>query len=111
MSFDPREDKLPRWAQDLLAKLRRERDDAEQRADEARYATDPDGSSAVLHPWADIPVGLGADARVRFKLGPSFYVDARVNRDRELELRACGPLVLIPQVSNVVRIRPESERY
>lgn len=105
---DPREVKLPRWAFDKINLLRRVLKAEGQRADEARLATDPDGSSAVLDRFDGIPVGLGADAKVVFKLADGYEVHARVVGGR-LELMGTGgggssAMVIQPQVTNTVII-------
>lgn len=55
---DPREEKLPRWAQVLLCELRREVASAKATAQAARLATDPEGSDMVLDPYKN-RIGLG----------------------------------------------------
>jgi hypothetical protein len=112
MEQDPREDKLPKWAQDQLATLRRKVTDAERRAEEARLASGPEDSDTFLHPHDEIPVRLGRGEPVRFQLGENYfdYLDVRIKRDRRdgpyLELMSGGGvLALRPQVSNVVRVR------
>lgn len=109
MSRDIREDRLPRWAQDLLAKLRQQRDDAETAADEARLATDAAHSDAVLHPYSDIPVGLGRKARVRFLLGPSGgWVDVQADPENgRLIVSGSGVLAVRPWVTNEIHIEAE----
>ncbi|MEV0267700.1 hypothetical protein AB0H43_02905 [Hamadaea sp. NPDC050747] len=110
MSYDPREGKLPKWAQDLLADLRRKVEDAETRAEEARYATDPEGSDAVLYPHADVPVGLGDHAQVRFKLGPRKhdYADLRVERGALL-VSGGQYLSIEPASGNLARVRTRED--
>lgn len=102
---DPREEKLPRWAQQELDRLRRKVADAERLAEEARLATKPEESDAILYPYDEVPVGLGR-ALVRFLLGGDAYVDARVVHG-SLELMTDAPGVLVrPRAANVVLVKP-----
>src|ERR1041384_1213990 len=65
---DPRESKLPAWAQDLLQRERQARKAAQALAESAALATKPDESGAVLDRYDEIPIGLGADPRVAFRV-------------------------------------------
>jgi hypothetical protein len=113
---DPREDKLPAWARRQLASARQEAayhraraEVAQEDADRVRRGTNPDASSAVLHPYDSIPVGLGPDARVRFKLGNRHdWIDVRVSNDgRWIEVAGARTLTLRPIAGNVVSITSE----
>lgn len=102
-----REARLPKWARDALADLRRDLSRAQREAREARLSTDPEGSSAVLHPYAEVPVGLGPEAMVRFILGPKGseeWVDVRVEKDprgrRRLLIRGGTTATISPRASN-----------
>lgn len=107
---DPREAKLPRWAQDRLQRLRNRALRETAYADAALLDTDPEGSSAVMHPYEKIPVGLGKHAEVRFKLGPHAtrdYIDVRVGRgydEGKLLLHAGDGLLIEPQSSNYLKV-------
>lgn len=108
---DPRLARLPKWARDRLETLERELRIARRERDEARLDTAPAASSAVLDPYAEIPVGLG-NARVRFKVGDENreeWIDAVVKVDvvsgrRYLELLGGTSLRLSPQVTNVLHV-------
>jgi hypothetical protein len=106
LSHDAREARLPLWAQELIRSLRRERDEAETAADDARLATKPDESSAVLHPYSDIPIGLGRDARVRFKTGRNSWLDVQVRGDA-IEVMGARCLELHAQSGNVFQLKCE----
>lgn len=79
---DPREEKLPRWARDLLSNMRSRVQRAEADADAALLATRPAESSTVLYRYGDRDVGLGDDPTVQFRLGDKHrqYIQCRVDR-------------------------------
>lgn len=116
LDADPREAKLPAWARSMIDSLRREYEAERRRADEARLATDPAGSSAILAPHDErSPVGLGHDAMVRFKLNgevarlaPSGaqlpYVDCYREKSGGLYVRGSDTLALRPRADNVVHV-------
>lgn len=102
--------RLPRWARAHIERLQHEAATARAERDEARLATDPAHSSALLDPYADIPVGLGKNARVRFVLGPDDgreWLDVHVVRDyatgrRAVEVLGGESVSVRPQSGNVV---------
>lgn len=114
---DPREAKLPVWAQDIINSLRRLAAEADQLAETARLNTDPDASTAVI----DVPiyghgsdvgrtVGLGVRPRIEFRAGSGPHgnkgIHAWQDVDGVLEVRTSGGgLAVEPQVSNAIRIR------
>jgi hypothetical protein len=67
---DPREEKLPRWARDLLDNMRRRVERAETTAEATRLATKPDETDTVINRYGDEPVGLPPGCSVEFRLGP-----------------------------------------
>lgn len=109
---DPREEKLPKWARHELEFLRR---DVENLSAELRRVVGREPTSVVSDPHAEditaaarMPLYLDPHRSVRFKLADHkyAYVDVRLKEDgTELELMASGPLVLHPQVTNVMRMR------
>lgn len=110
LATDPRETKLPIWAQKELARLRRKVEDAERRATEARLSNGPEDSDTLLDPYDETPIRLPRGTKVRFVLGKSYdYVDVQILRRREegpyVELMGQQQLVIRPQVSNVVRVQ------
>jgi len=111
---DPREDRLPRWAFGTINSLRRALKTEAQRADAARLATDPHGSSAILDRFDGVPIGLGANAVVTFRLPDGYDIQARV-RDGVLELTGSGKslsngLVVAPWAVNAVRVFADPRR-
>lgn len=106
--IDPREEKLPKWAREEFARLRRRTADAERDAETARLATDPADSDTLIEPYEPVPVGLGNGTPVRFLLGDD-YVDVRVKRDSSgtyAEVMAGERVSVRPQSSNVVQLWP-----
>lgn len=108
MTTTPREDRLPRWAQDALLSLRRQLSDAKAEREEARLASDPAHSSAIMDAYSDPPIGLGSDARVRFLLGDNVWVDMRVVNDQgdySVNIIGSSTLGIYPRSSNALSLR------
>lgn len=108
-----RVEKLPAWARDYIRGLERDVERAHRERDEARLLTAPDLSPAVLYPYSDIPVGLGVNPRVRFKVGPaesrgSEFIDAWSNKG-SVFLMGSTQLVLLP-CGSVHGLRVEVKR-
>lgn len=95
---DPREEKLPRWAQDLLQDARSDANQYRRRLGETRTA---ENSDVMLDPVSDEPRGLGGNhTRIRFL----DQVDV-LTRDGTVEIIAVeGALRIEPKTSNVVRV-------
>jgi len=110
-----REGRLPVYAQQLIADLRRLVERAQKEAREAALETDPHGSVVVINRHAgmphgpELPIGLG-DETVTFRLGDGHAIDARVEpgrlgRNSRLRLTGNGELadsLLVRPVSNNV---------
>lgn len=110
---DPREVKLPRWAQDLLASERLRRRGAESALQAyATAAGNPEDSDAILEPYADQPIGLGDLPTVAFRLRPagssaSGLVSIRLSGDRtQLNVLASDEIVTRQQWVNSLSIVP-----
>lgn len=108
MSADPREQRLPVWAQTELTNLRRKLADAEKRAEETRLATNPAESDALLDYYDDIPIGLGKGKSVWFivgqdQFGRDKHVYCRVERDLLL-VHGSEQINVQPSSGNVVQI-------
>lgn len=112
MKPDSREGSLPKWAQQMLGDLRRRTMNAEKDRDDARLATRPDESDAIMDPYDAIPIGLGSKPKVTFVLSrddkgePLSTVDVRLSRDypNALELLGSSSLNIRPQVTNVIQV-------
>jgi hypothetical protein len=109
-----RETRLPVWAQDVLADLRRKLADAEAARDAALLATDPAGSDAVLNPYADLPIGLGRETLVRFPLDRDDWLDVRRAGKsmhepwpHRLQVMGSHPLIIRSSSSNVITVAVE----
>ncbi|WP_329793848.1 hypothetical protein V1227_18705 [Lentzea sp. DG1S-22] len=110
---DAREDKLPRWAREKLDRLRdsaqiaaREVEYADRRAEEARLATRPEESDAVLVAASDeVPIGLGKEPRVRFRPNApdSRYIDVWLEHD-VIWVRGPWELAIHPYSGNVAKL-------
>ena len=100
---DPREAKLPKWAQAELASLRDKladlKDDFEEYADKAM----PSDVSAVVNPYDTHPRPAAREGEtVRFLLdglGGFRYIDVRVT-DRDLDVMGSTGLRIAPAVTN-----------
>lgn len=82
--IDPREERLPKWARDLLATERRERKNAEELAAAQRLASPLDESDALLDRYGNT-VGLGRDPQVSYRVPfPGFSPDSGFITVRQL---------------------------
>jgi hypothetical protein len=103
---DPREGRLPAWAQRKLDSARHLVRVAQEQAEAARLATKPDETDTIVDRYADIPIGLPKGCRVRYRTGPhdlSDYFEIRADGNG-VEVHAGGPMIVIPQVTNVLRL-------
>jgi hypothetical protein len=106
MATDPREAKLPKWTQELLASLRRELDDV--RADFEEYADKemPADAVAVANPYDEHPrLAARKGEVVEFRLGRGRTVTADVDPyDGALLLHGSAGVLIDPTTSNDVRL-------
>jgi hypothetical protein len=108
---DLREPRLPKWAQDALANMRRRVKEAEDAARAARLGTIPSESDMVLDRHSEVPIGLGRNPTVRVVLSRDRshevedYLDVRLNHDRSaVEIMGSSTLRIRPQVTNVISV-------
>lgn len=113
---DPREEKLPRWARELLGNMRLRVEHAERDAQQALLATRPDETDTVVYRYGDEPIGLTPGATVQFQLGPNErkhsynYIQCRVETDTTgtyLHVIGGGALSFRPKSSNHAHIITE----
>lgn len=110
MAADPREERLPKWAQDKLRDLRRHAGEQEEVARRAVFGTDPAKSTALLNPLAGHGgIGLGENCVVRFRQGVKpgqspAWVDVEV-RFGAVWVRADRALSVEPVAANSLRVR------
>lgn len=99
---DPREERLPKWAREQIARLRRIAVEEKGRADEARLATKAKDSDTIIKPYDDIPIGLGRGPLVRFvfDVGCLGSIDARVMDRKYLDLQSSRRIQVSPRASN-----------
>lgn len=113
---DPREAKLPAWAQQLLERERRARQEAQALATRAALATSPTESGVILDRFDDIPIGLGKEPRIAFRVpfpgyrpGTSF-IEVRLLEDRAgLYIYAPAEIVMRSRAVNAIEIVPWPE--
>ena len=117
---DPREERLPKWARDLLAGLRSQTAAAIRARDQARQEHGPTDSDTILDPYHPAgPIGLPKGERVRFIIGETpegrvdrEWIDAQVERqtyrdghtETWLHLMGGDGIAVRPQSSNVIRV-------
>jgi hypothetical protein len=111
LAVDEREAKLPRWAQELISDLRHKTADAEEVAERAVLATNPEGSDAVLSPHSEAPIGLGkrpvASYRVPFLGQPNGWIQVRLaDEGHGVNLMGSSSIIIEPHVTNSITIRP-----
>jgi hypothetical protein len=106
---DPREDRLPAWAQNLIRDLRRTAAETIRSAQEARLATDPDGSLVQIGAYRDeTPIGLG-DQTITFRSSKNAAWDQAVQvrpHRGGIEIRGIGVegLRVEPNSINAIRV-------
>lgn len=110
LAVDERESKLPRWVQDKLISMRRIAREAVDANEQARLASDPDGSNTLLDCYEETPIGLGKGTEVRFLVGENSldYIDVKVRQDPNgpyLHVAGGDSLLVFPQATNVVSVR------
>jgi hypothetical protein len=93
MEPDPREERLPKWAREALAGLRRKAQAAED-------------SDVIIDPYDETPIRLGKGTRVRFVLGAGWehYIEVRTNSGA-LELHAGTAMAFYPHVTNLAHVK------
>lgn len=103
---DPREGKLPAWAQRYISRIRAvarhnlaDAIKAQDHAAKALLATDPTTTDTLIDPWDNAPVGLPPGSQIHFRMGVREYFDVR-NEGGRLEILASHPLLISPVVSN-----------
>lgn len=109
MIDDDRIPRLPKYAQDLILRLTRERDEARAELNGFLKAR-PESDTEVVRYGADASGNLRLEkgATVRFALPDGYWIEARVTDGRVasdgdgmcLEIHARGPLNIRPRVSN-----------
>lgn len=115
---DPREDKLPKWAQIELGRLRADLERAEARAQEMAGGTDAvDVAEVVADPHAKAPLVLPRGVTVRFNVRPgewNGYVDVRLVGDRRggrwLDVQGADAVAAFPEASNRLQIAVRDRR-
>ena len=123
IDYDSREANLPVWAQEVLNNARVRTQHAEDAAQEALLATEPDESTALLNMHADIPIGLGKAPKVGFVFSraadgrPLDYIEVRHTSHvggtsgvpYGVELHASATINIRPQVTNVIQVWPRRD--
>lgn len=105
---DPREEKLPRWAQAALSALRNENNLLQ---DALKEKSPHESDTFIAETLLMKEIGLGDSPRIRFKLTETAQFDVVIDRHHS----PGGPFLsvssrwetigIVPQSSNVVRIR------
>jgi len=102
---DPREARLPRWAQRELQSLRIKLQSTSTALAKAHGLVP--GAVAVRDPHHDaVPVAWPTDTIRFFMAGSEYpYVDVRLYERGVLDVRSSEAIAVIPQASNVVRVQ------
>lgn len=104
---DPREDKLPKWARDVLRELRREnrRLRGHLEANNSRY----DGRVKQGGVMGGDPVFFDSKVPVRFVVGEEHdqWVDVSISDKGKVDIRAGYPFYFRPEASNVISVKIE----
>lgn len=106
---DPREDKLPKWAQVHIDNLRRTAERATDELDAFRSGTyGPADTDTYSDSYRDQErLNLPKGGTIAFVLGYDHNdeIRARVRYDGELEIQGLGAITVEPQASNVVVVK------
>jgi hypothetical protein len=109
--------KLPKWAQDEMERLRRDVTYWKAKAHEYLHAEqDPSTTDTAVRGFGlEKDRGLPVGTCIAFKLASKRYRDALGNfahvqvKDGALEINTGRSMVIIPHVTNVIRIRIEED--
>lgn len=115
MEQDPREDKLPKWAQQTIDTLRIRVKTMQDINEETRLATNPDESDTILRRFDTDggDIGLGNRPLIRFYLEPADglrnprarkAVDVNVLSNGNVRIAVDGTLVVYPSASNSIQV-------
>jgi len=117
---DPREAKLPVWAQQMIADYRRITTDAVTFAQAAQLKTNPNGSSILLDPHSGSEAAIGLDdpaigrawrREIGFRVPAKGYpngglICVQLLRDGDgIEVRGDSALSIEPWVTNTIRVK------
>lgn len=96
---DPREGKLPRWAQQELDRLRRNLDHAK-----ASRGEGPEGADTFIRDSADGDQPVAKGQTIRFQTGTGIFDARPCEHGLEIRSDSLGDrrMVILPQVSNQV---------
>ena len=105
---DPREGKLPAWAQQYISRIRvvarRNLAAAKAAQDDARRVlldANPTATDVLLDPWGHAPVGLPPGSQVQFRLANQYF-DIRIGVG--LEIHGSNAVLITPRASNDLRL-------
>lgn len=115
---DSREDKLPSWARDIMARLRQQAETSARVANKASLSRKPDGAFILLDPHSEAPIGLddvgsGRPRRteIAFLVPHRGYPGGRskicvklLPDGSGIEVRGDEALVIEPRVTNSIRV-------
>ena len=114
MTYDAREEKLPRWARDLIAEIRRDAENSRAVLDEIKGAS-PAAPVAVRDPYGEhVGVAWGPYDEIRFaqsgEVAQGFgadgeWIGVRRREEGEIEISASSTLSVSPQAANVIRVK------
>jgi hypothetical protein len=108
---DPRFEKLPKWAQDGIRSLDRERRNAITERDVAKMESGEDDSNVhLVRGLHGEDIRLPKHSGVKFFLGEGefSYIEVRIRDGRLNVASGIGSLVIHPQVTNVINLEVAS---
>lgn len=111
---DPREGKLPVWAQGLIAECRQAAQEWRGLNEAARLATKPDKTDTIIDQYAELPIGLPVGAEVTFFTEPLRpnprrwdWITCSIREElsgRYLQIHGSGPVFVRATASNSFRL-------
>lgn len=111
LEADPREEKLPRWVQDELARLRMHLGEARDRI--AELTGGNEDTDTIVDTDGDYPQRLKRGATVEFHVGADRFgapmeIRVRVAQSQRgrtvLDVNASDSLLVVPRVSNSIEL-------
>lgn len=106
---------LPKWAQDIINRQQRTIHRLQDDMDLMLQRGGESGHVIVRDPAGDHSTAINPNRIIRFTVGETFeHIDARIELPSEtgqkpsVLIRGSGPIMVVPEVANTVRIVPRA---
>ncbi len=105
---DPREKKLPLYAQELLRSCRERVAQWEAYAVKARLDTNPDETDTIIDDYSDHPIGLPRGEAVKFRQPGDRHRRAYITARMQSASRSEEAGWVLIQAGDMIEVRPQS---